>query len=445
MNQAVLEFLKTLRQTQFLPREQVILYQRRLLEPLMRHARAHVPFYRDSGRLAPLFRPNDTINWERWHEIPPLSRKEVQGGFEALKSAFLPPEHGSTRIMTTSGSTGEPVKVVQTSLAGRVAWTAQALRDLERHAVDPKRRLVVLTSPKPGLTDASAMRRRREWYPGLSELGMPGERIELADTAPATELIERVVALRPTYLQVQPIALQLMCANDRDARLADLGIEAVMTIGDRFPAEAKREVALHLGSRIIDHYASQECGRIATGCPHCARFHVDAEVHRVEVIAEDGTPTPEGQVGRVLVTPLYNYAMPLIRYDHADQARVGTSHGCPVSLPVLDEVLGKERMPFVFPNGETIRPTVSTQAVVDYLGAQAYQIVQTATDRCEVRIVPGQLSRQEMHFEEMTGYLRSIWWEGLEVEYRIVESLASSPQGKLPLFVRNFPTEGAAS
>lgn len=55
-------FLQTLRRTQFMPPVRMLEYQRGLLERLIRHAKEHVPFYRDSGRLRPLFaRP--TVRW----------------------------------------------------------------------------------------------------------------------------------------------------------------------------------------------------------------------------------------------------------------------------------------------------------------------------------------------------------------------------------------------
>jgi phenylacetate-coenzyme A ligase PaaK-like adenylate-forming protein len=237
----------------------------------------------------------------------------------------------------------------------------------------------------------------------------------------------------------QGIVLQLLCGNDREGRLADLGIEAVITIGEHFPFDSKRDVSMHLGCRIMDQYASQECGRIATTCPVCTRFHVDAEVNVVDVVDESGHQVAPGATGWIAVTPLYNYAMPLIRYDHADQAIVGVPDDCPVKLPVLDAVLGKERAAFIFSDGSTIRPTVSTDIVIQYLGAQSYQIAQVAPDKCEVRIVPGTLNREEMRIEEMTKHLRSIWWAGLKVDYKIVEEIPRrSPRGKMPLMLREI-------
>jgi hypothetical protein len=184
-------FLGTLRKTQFAPPEQILDYQRGLLERLLRHARAHVPFYRDSGRLDPLFRPDDTIEWEKWTEIPPLTRGDLQSSYEQLKSEHIPPEHGRTVSLSTAGSTGEPVKVLSQELARRWAWAALRLRDFEWHRIDTTKRLAYLYPFKSDYFDQTGMRRYDTWNPLFGQLVPAGERIELADTRPASDLDDR--------------------------------------------------------------------------------------------------------------------------------------------------------------------------------------------------------------------------------------------------------------
>ena len=168
-------------------------------------------------------------------------------------------------------------------------------------------------------------------------------------------------------------------------------------------------------------------------------LHVHAEANFLEVLGLDNAPTWPGETGWIVATPLYSYAMPLIRYDHADQASVGVPEACSIRLPALDAVFGKERVPFVFPNGHQIRPTFPAKLIVEYLGAQACQFAQIAIDRCEVRVVPGHLAPSQMRLQDMTQMMRAMWWDGLKVDYRFVEQIPRpSPRGKLAQFVREF-------
>ncbi len=437
---AISRFVETLRGTQFMAPERLVAYQRGLLEPLVRHARMQVPFYRDSGRLDPLFARGDVIDWDRWSEIPVLTRGEVQRAGDQLRAAALGPEHGGVFQVSTSGSTGEPVTVAHSQLSRCVAWIAVLLRDYERHGIDATRRLVHLAPQDPASFDLAGAPRSASWYPEFAELGLDGERFDIADTRPIRDITEAILALRPDYLRVQPIVLELLCAHDDQRRLGALGLRAITAVGEHLSSVAKANAERHFGCRVLDHYGSNECGRMASTCAICGRYHVHAEAAVVEVIDQAGAVTPPGEVGRVIVTPLYNYAMPLIRYDHVDQARVGRPGKCPITLPVLDEVFGKERTPFVFPGGIVIRPTLPVGRVVELIGASAYQVAQVAPDRCEFRFVPGDRSEAALRFDEMTALLRILWWERLEVTYRAVSELPrAGPYGKVVMFVREMP------
>jgi phenylacetate-coenzyme A ligase PaaK-like adenylate-forming protein len=431
-------FLETLRKTQFMRPEEMREYQRALLERLLRHARAHVPFYRDSGRLAPLFRADDSIDWDRWQDIPPLTRKDVQVEFERLKSELLPPEHGRVWLMSTAGSTGEPVKVLQTDLAMRWAWAALRLRDFEWHGIDPTRRLAFLYPFTPDDFDITGIRKSPAWRPEFKTLNLAGERIDIADTRPATELIEVVASVRPAYLQTPPTPLQLMIGHDRRRLLSDLKLAAVFSYGEHFPPDSKRQVEQHLGCKVLELYGSSECNYFASACARCGNFHVHAEVAMVEAVDDGGQPVSTGETGRLLVTPLYNYAMPLIRYDHDDFAQLA-SNGCDIKLPALAAIFGKKRMPFMRPDGRVMRPMLLADVIVELLGARTIQVAQTAPNRCEVRIVPGSLPPEEMRFDEMTKLLRSIWWDGLQVDYRVVDEFPrSTPRAKFQMFKQEF-------
>lgn len=55
-------------------------------------------------------------------------------------------------------------------------------------------------------------------------------------------------------------------------------------------------------------------GRIAVRC-EAGRFHVHRETTLVEVLDAEGQAVPDGAVGRIVVTTLANFVMPLIRFD----------------------------------------------------------------------------------------------------------------------------------
>ena len=63
----------------------------------------------------------------------------------------------------------------------------------------------------------------------------------------------------------------------------------------------------------------------------------------IEILDESGHAFGPEEAGRVVVSDLHNFAMPLIRYEIGDYAAPGEA--CPYGrgLPVLRRVLGRTR------------------------------------------------------------------------------------------------------
>ena len=77
----------------------------------------------------------------------------------------------------------------------------------------------------------------------------------------------------------------------------------------------------------------------------------------IEIVDEALNPCPPGVAGRVLVTSLQSYAMPIIRYDIGDIAEWGEECDCGIRLPVIKRLWGRRRNLVRLPDGE-MRPMV---------------------------------------------------------------------------------------
>ena len=98
-------------------------------------------------------------------------------------------------------------------------------------------------------------------------------------------------------------------------------------------------------------YSAAEAGYLALQCPQQEHYHIQSESALVEVLDEAGNPCRPGETGTMVVTPLHNFAMPLIRYAIGDIAEVGAPCACGRGLPVLARLLGRVRQMLVLPSG----------------------------------------------------------------------------------------------
>lgn len=121
----VLALLFQMESTQWLSAEALRERQDRQLGALLDHARRHCAFYRE--RL-----PNGLASW---HEIPLLTRANLQTQADAIRASAYPRAHGKTFDIATGGSTAEPVTVRRTALT-QLFWQAATLRDHLWHRRD---------------------------------------------------------------------------------------------------------------------------------------------------------------------------------------------------------------------------------------------------------------------------------------------------------------------
>ena len=379
----LLSLLYQMEQTQWWSPEELLAAQFRQLSLVLRHAAATIPFYRERLGGIDLAQP---LNAEAWSRLPVLERSEVQASAPALLSTAPLQEHGKTTTVTTSGSTGRPVKVARAAVEG-LFWDAHTLRGHLWHRRDFRGKLAVIraqgddTARWPGGT---VLNRWGNVTGAVFETG-PASLLNASESI--DRLLEWLVRENPDYLIVLPTHLSELVrqAGRQGVKLPRL--RGVETLGGMLAPETRRACREVWGVAVADTYSAQEVGYMALQCPDHEHFHVTSESVLVEVLDETGKPCEVGAHGRVVVTPLHNFTMPLIRYAVGDYAEVGCPCACGRGLPVLARVLGRVRNLVTLPTGERVGATFLNDVFKDAPVAQ-FQVVQRSIDHLEMRVVP---------------------------------------------------------
>ena len=102
----------------------------------------------------------------------------------------------------------------------------------------------------------------------------------------------------------------------------------------------REHIERSFGCPIHQNYGLNEIGLVATRCD-AGRYHVHSEHCIVEIVGPDGRSVAPGETGRLIVTGLNNWAMPLLRYD-ADDLGTAVEGPCPCgrTLPSFGDVVG---------------------------------------------------------------------------------------------------------
>ncbi len=138
---------------------------------------------------------------------------------------------------------------------------------------------------------------------------------------------------------------------------------------------------------MINAYSAKEVCTIALQCPEHGNLHVQSESLLVEILDEDGAACGPAEVGRVVVSDLHNFAMPLIFYEIGDYAEPGEPCACGRGLSVLRRVLGRSRNRVRLPSGEFMWPRFGANRVSRIAPVLQSQLVQVSVSKNHVNLV----------------------------------------------------------
>jgi phenylacetate-CoA ligase len=252
-------------------------------------------------------------------------------------------------------------------------------------------------------------------------------------TLPIDEIVAQLNALQPTALGGYPSMLHLLAER---ARAGELRIHPrrILSSAEPLLPEARRAMEEVWGGRVVNGYAASEL-MIAGSC-EAAGCHIVDDLIFFEPVDGFGNAVPADVTSdKVIVTNLYNLALPLIRYELTDEVTVLSEPcACGSSFRRLDDVHG--RMDDVFRYGGDIRvhPHVFRSPLGRHRAVIAYQVRQTDSGaNIDVQLI-GDLRVEDLQ-GEIEGALRKVGLANPEITVTPVDSLDRGATGKLKRFV----------
>jgi len=377
-------FAENLTRTERMPRNALSAYRSALLRRLVSFAYASSPFYRD--RLAPLFHRNDTPDLQKWREVPILRRADIERDIDRINPAELPPDIGEVTIRRSSGTTGRNGMTFRTSALVRIA-DACLMQRLYRWW---------------GYDDAAPMASIRHYT--MNDRGFPNGKVEMQWSYPgapsphysldlrtsAANMIEWLARHRPRYLLTFPSVAQELASHPDARQITELGLKGVVAISEVVSDDASDLVRRTFGCELAQIYGCSEMGAVALQSPDDGALLVCEENVMVELLGDDDQPVEPGETGRVILTSLYNFATPFIRYEIGDYATV--ANGASPSgraFMRLQRIEGRQRNALMTASGNRVwQSAISAASVLRHVAATQFQIRQPAAEVIEFVYVP---------------------------------------------------------
>ena len=403
--------------------EQIAEYQFRQIRTLVGHAIEHCDFYR--GHLAAAgVRHVHELTAEAYRRWPLLRKREVAERQAALTAARYPKEHGPATETFTTGSTGEPTRVLHTDVAKFFA-NLFVIRDHLWHARALDEKLV-------SIRFTASEGRQASWSPATAAAFRNGPAVVLDVQNDVGTLLDALLREEPSYLLAPPSILQALLHRSRETARVPRRLREVLTFSEALPPGLRDLVRRVWAVELSDAYSCREAGALALQCPGTEHYHVQAENVYVEILRHDGTPCTPGETGRVVITPLHNFAMPLLRYELGDFAEPGAPCLCGRGLPVIRRIAGRTRNMARDPSGRIFQPAFDP--VLKHAPLRQFQVVQHSLQRLELRyVLDRELTAAEA--DALTAALIRQLGYPFEIGLTRVEEIDRAPGGKYEAFL----------
>jgi phenylacetate-CoA ligase len=347
-----------------------------------RYAAEHSPFYREKFR-----------GIKDLPELESLPTVDKQLLSERNLDFLCVPRDRIIEIVTTSGTTGKPLlwmltesDVRRLALNERLSFECAGLTSSDRV-------LVAVALDRCFIAGLA-------YWLGLRELGCSILRVGPSSPGLVLEMIERA---RPSAIVGVPSFLRVIAdkAQDTGCDLAKSSVKKAICIGepvrDRSLAlnASGRAIESSWGARVFSTYGVTELANSFCECDSGSGGHLHSELLHVEVLDDDDTPLPEGEVGEIVATTFGVEAMPLIRYRTGDCAALFKSPcKCGRTTPRLGPIIGRKNQKLKF-KGASLFPSTLQTVLEQTEGVDSFVIVARAenelSDSVEV-LVHGEAS-----------------------------------------------------
>jgi phenylacetate-CoA ligase len=213
-------------------------------------------------------------------------------------------------------------------------------------------------------------------------------------------------------------------------------INTIITFGEILPEMIHEKLEKVFNSTIVSLYSNQENGMLAQECVENKEFHVNSASYHIELLQLDSDdPVRIGELGRIVVTDLFNHAMPLIRYDTGDIGIWKDAAECGWDTQVFSSIQGR-MVDFIFDTkGNKLSPHVVTNLMWPFDKLLQYQFIQESAKQYTLKLNGAEGYYEEAPFMELCkGFLG----QDAEIVIEHVNEIPVLASGKRKSVVCNY-------
>jgi len=387
-------------------------------DAIFSYAKSNVPFYRQMTDV------------ECFEDLPLIDKLIIKDNFERFHSVeFLGMK---LHEMSTSGSTCTPFTVCQDSNKRRRVLAEilffNRLVDYEVGHHLAYYRAITKKSAKP-------------WW--LQKL----QNESLIDTADLGEDFLRHTAENlerfPANTLIYGYASSMEVIGRYIYQTISLGtrkkykISSIITIAEAISDQGRKILETIFQCPVVSRYSNQEMGILAQQIPNDDFFVLNRASYHFEIFdLEKDVPVPHGQLGRIVITDLFNRAMPLLRYDTGDTGIIEKRKLNGVSTDVLTTIEGRKLDYIRDTQGKLLSPAFVTTMMWNYQEIIQFQFIQKNARDYLFRLNTG--GKQFDREKDLIHRLQKVLGEDANIVVEFINEIPVLASGKRKYIINEY-------
>lgn len=396
----------------------VVEYQQQAMEKLFKHIAKKVPFYQG-------------FDAQKIEDFPIINKSTIKENLPMFLSS--PYKQKNLYRFVTSGSTGTPFVSYQDK------------RKKQQNTAD-----TLYFSSLAGYEFAEPLFYLKIWggHNRKSRLQQLMQNIFPVDVVQLTEgnikyLIDEMgKKFSKAHVNSYASALEEICkyldSEPASKANGNFNIGSIIAQSEALSHQTKERLHKYFDCLSCSRYSNIENGIIAQQTlENNDVFKVNRASYKLEILnVENDLPAEPGDFGRIVVTDLYNYAMPFVRYDTGDIGKFGVNNiSGKIDFTYLQDIQGRMLDQLLDTKGNILSSFVMYKNMHKYTEIEQYQLIQENKKHYRFVIsINKNFEREEEIKQEFIYYLG----DDAEFDIEYVDEIPLLNSGKRRMIVNNY-------
>jgi phenylacetate-CoA ligase len=402
-------------------KEQLNAWQWQELQKLLKHAFEHTSFYKKSWKNVGINGYQDIKSMADFNKLPIVTKTDIRDHYQE----FLSDIHPNNVKKSTGGSTGQPfsfeLDLESNTRREAIMWRGYGwlnaglgVKTLYLWGAD-------LGNPNQAKSLKNALyhgfyNRKMLNSFSMNKNNMLGY-VEDINKYNADAIVSYV---NPLYELARYII-----ANNCKVKSP----KSILTGAEQLHEFQRNIIEKAFNAPVYNTFGCREFMLIAAECQQEKQLHINIDHLVVEAVDEQNNPVND-ESGNLIITDLYNYGMPLIRYENGDKATLENKRcSCGNPLPIITTIDGR-KLDIIKTNiGATIPGELFPHMFKEFSGIERFQVIQKELSSITIKLICNEqfsLENEESIIKEINKYSKG----ALAINIEKVDEIPLTKTGK---------------